>query len=120
MAGGNIRDIKRRIVSVKKTQKITAALKMVAAAKFKKNQSMIYQLRKYSDSISNLMANLVSRTLEIGNELFQEKEGNTLYVLVSSDRGLCGGFNQNIFRKFVADVPAPADVMPVGNKALSF
>ena len=120
MAGGNIRDIKIRIVSVKKTQKITSALKMVAAAKFKKNQSLIYQLRKYSDSISNLMANLVSRTLEIDNELFKEKKGNTLYVIVSSDRGLCGGFNQNIFRKFLKDVPAPVDVLPVGNKALAF
>jgi F-type H+-transporting ATPase subunit gamma len=120
MAGGNIRDIKRRIISVKKTQKITAALKLVAAAKFKKNQGLMYKLRKYSDDLSELLANLIARTMDVNNDLFTPREGKSIFVVLSSDRGLCGGFNQNIFRKVNEDVPAGSDVFAVGNKAVVY
>ncbi len=120
MAGGNIRDIKRRIVSVKKTQKITAALKLVAAAKFKKNQALIYKLRKYSEGLSILMANIIARTLDISSDFFNAKDGKLIYVVISSDRGLCGGFNQNIFRNVMDTVPAGEDVFAVGNKAANY
>lgn len=120
MAGGNIRDIKRRIVSVKKTQKITSALKLVAASKFKKNQGLILKLRKYSDKLSTLMANVISRTPEISHDFFNLREGKSLFVVLSSDRGLCGGFNQNVFRKVLEDIPEGSDVFAVGNKSLSF
>jgi F-type H+-transporting ATPase subunit gamma len=121
MAGGNIRDIKRRIVSVKKTQKITSALKMVAASKFKKNQSYIYKMRNYIERLNSLMANIIARNLDINNELFYEKESDVnLYLVIGSDRGLCGGFNQNIFRKLINEIPVNSDILTVGNKASLF
>lgn len=116
MAGNSLRDIKRRIVSVNKTIKITSALKMVAAAKFKKNQSLILKLRKYSNRLNDLMANILVRNNDLDQPFFQRNEGKTLYVVLSSDRGLCGGFNQNIFRKVKELVPAGEDVIAIGNK----
>ncbi len=95
MAG--LRDIKRRIVSVKSTQKITRAMKMVAASKLRRSQEAILRARPYALEMRQLVNNIASRADEATHPLLrQAKNGKIGIVVVTSDRGLCGGFNANI------------------------
>jgi len=96
----NLNDLKKRIASVKSTQKITKAMKMVAAAKLRKAQEAAEQSRPYSDNMKNLMDSISrgfistdnSRNLLTGND----EDKTYLLVLFTSERGLCGGFNSQI------------------------
>ena len=97
----NLKDLKNRIKSVKSTQKITSAMKMVAAAKLRRAQDNAEQSRPYADRMKAMIADLAARTdastgptLLVGNG----KSENHLLVVVSADRGLCGGFNGGIIR----------------------
>ncbi|MBT33566.1 MAG: ATP synthase F1 subunit gamma [Thalassobius sp.] len=97
----NLKEVKNRIVSVKSTQQITKAMKMVAAAKLRKAQDRIIQIRPYSQKLNNILQN-VSATLgdEIENAYAVEREvKKVLVVVITSDRGLCGGFNANVNKK---------------------
>jgi F-type H+-transporting ATPase subunit gamma len=96
----NLNDLKKRIASVKSTQKITKAMKMVAAAKLRKAQEAAEQSRPYSDNMKNLMDSISrgfvptdnSRNLLTGSD----EDKTYLLVLFTSERGLCGGFNSQI------------------------
>jgi len=96
-------DLKKRIVSVKSTQKITKAMKMVAAAKLKRAQDNAEKGRPYSEKMNNIILNLSSGISDKENApklLFGTGEDKThLCVVLTSDRGLCGGFNTNIIKK---------------------
>lgn len=95
-----LRDIKRRIVGVKSTQQITKAMKMVAAAKLRRAQENIINARPYSRKISDLFRQLVSSENNINNPLLADRPvKNVAVVVVTSDRGLCGGFNMNLIRE---------------------
>ncbi|RMG02706.1 MAG: ATP synthase F1 subunit gamma [Nitrospirae bacterium] len=94
-----LRDIKRRINSIKSTSKITRAMKMVAAAKFRKAQDRMLALRPYSDKISEVLASLAQPTGEDLHPLLQVRPRKTVEVLVlTSDKGLCGAFNSNVLK----------------------
>ena len=100
----NLKDIRARITSVGSTMQITSAMKMVSAAKLKRAQDAITQMRPYANKLRELLINL-SSTLEgsEGGEYAQEREvKNALFVVVTSNRGLCGAFNSNIIKKAVA------------------
>lgn len=115
----NIRDLNKRIISVKKTQKITSALKLVAAAKFKKNQQTISSIRSYSERLNFFIATILQRNIDLNHVFFDVKEGKSLYVIVTTDRGLCGGFNQNVY-KFINNLIEPGqDILVVGGKGIS-
>ncbi|MBI3752499.1 MAG: ATP synthase F1 subunit gamma [Deltaproteobacteria bacterium] len=95
----NLKDIKRRIKSVKSTQQITKAMKMVAAAKLKRAQDDITAARPYAEKMLDIMNSLASRVRPDAHPLLSKRGGNKIEMLVvTSDRGLCGGFNSNIFR----------------------
>lgn len=95
-----LRDIKRRIKGVRSTQQITKAMKMVAAAKLRRAQENIINARPYSRKISELFRQLVSIGSTIDNPLLAERPlRNVAVVVVTSDRGLCGGFNMNLIRE---------------------
>ncbi|MGE5440414.1 MAG: ATP synthase F1 subunit gamma, partial [Bacteroidota bacterium] len=95
-----LRDIKRRIIGVKSTQQITKAMKMVAAAKLRRAQENIINARPYSRKISDLFRQLVSIDSNINNPLLAQRPvNNVAVVVVTSDRGLCGGFNMNLIRE---------------------
>ncbi len=95
-----LRDIRRRISSVKSTQQITKAMKMVAAAKLRRAQENILKARPYAYRLNQVLghvAGLVDRSL---HPLLEEREAQRVgYVVVTADRGLCGAFNQNILRR---------------------
>jgi F-type H+-transporting ATPase subunit gamma len=93
----SLRDIKRRITSVKSTQKITRAMKMVAAAKLRRAQDAITRARPYAHRMRELVNNLALRTeLDHHPLLAHRTEGTVVVIVVTSDRGLCGAFNSNV------------------------
>lgn len=95
-----LRDIKRRIVGVKNTQKITRAMKMVSAAKLRRAQTRIVNARPYANKISEMLSNLATEEDMATNPFFIEREvKNVAVVVVTADRGLCGAFNNNIIKE---------------------
>ena len=91
----NIKEVKNRIGSVKSTQQLTKAMKMVAAAKLKRAQDKVTELRPYSNKLNEILSNLSD---SISNVLFEQRDvENKLFIVVASDKGLCGSFNSNIF-----------------------
>ena len=96
-------DLKKRISSVKSTQKITKAMKMVAAAKLRRAQENAEKGRPYSEKMNNIILNLSSSISDIENapKLLKGtgQDKTHLCVVMTSDRGLCGGFNSNIIKK---------------------
>ncbi len=101
----SLRDIKRKITSVKKTQQITKAMKMVAAAKLRRAQDRVIAARPYSRKMLGVIANLASRVERAQHPLLAKREPKQVKLLVlTSDRGLCGAYNTNILRKAVEAV----------------
>lgn len=96
----NLRDIRNRIGSVNNTQQITKAMKMVAAAKLRKAQERMVQTRPYAAKIQDVVGRLVSGS-EVSNQLMRpvDEVKNVLMIIVGSNRGLCGGFNNNLFKE---------------------
>ena len=94
-----LKKLRTRILSVKNTEQITQAMKMVAAAKLRRAQERILNLRPYAENILSVMAD-VALSCEITHPLLEKKEQlrRVLLVVLTSDRGLCGGFNNNICR----------------------
>jgi F-type H+-transporting ATPase subunit gamma len=98
MPGGNIRIIRNRIASVKNTQKITRAMKLVAAARLRRAQENIVRMRPFAQGTLNLLSSLAARTgpdEELHPLLARREEKNVLLVVLTSDRGLAGSFNAN-------------------------
>jgi F-type H+-transporting ATPase subunit gamma len=122
----NLKEVKERIKSVSSTQQITRAMKMVAAAKLRRAQDRIVQLRPYSEKLTAILANVSSgNSDESMNTYAEEREvKNVLIVPVSSDRGLCGAFNSNINKavkvSMAANQGANFHIMPIGKKANDF
>jgi F-type H+-transporting ATPase subunit gamma len=96
----SLKEVKNRITSVISTQQITKAMKMVAAAKLRKSQDRITQMRPFAQKLSAILKNLSSAQLTNGDSWYSRvrEEKKILIVSVTSDRGLCGSFNSNIFK----------------------
>ena len=93
----SLKDIKKRIGTVKNTQQITKAMKMVSAAKLRRAQDAVTAARPYADKMADVLASLALREDADSHPLLAERgKGKALVVLVTGDRGLCGGFNTNI------------------------
>jgi F-type H+-transporting ATPase subunit gamma len=97
----NLKEIRIRISSVESTMQITSAMKMVSAAKLKKAQDAIIQLRPYANKLTEMLVNLSASLVSgDGNSYSKEREvKNILFVTITSNRGLCGGFNSNIIKR---------------------
>ena len=126
----NLKELKNRIASVKSTKKITSAMKMVAASKLRRAQELAESSRVYADSLAFILSSLAGKTTNNSDlpEILTGRENpkTTLLVVNSSDRGLCGGFNSNLFRNaknWIAQQQAQGKsvkLMTVGKKAASF
>lgn len=120
----NLKEIRNRISSVESTMQITSAMKMVSAAKLKRAQDAIVQLRPYADKLTEILVNL-SSTLDgaDGNAFSSERElKNILFVSITSNRGLCGGFNSNIIKQTTSLInneykDANASLVSIGKKS---
>lgn len=117
----NLKEIRNRITSVSSTMQITSAMKMVSAAKLKRAQDAVTQMRPYAVKLQALLSNL-SATLDLSENPYSEvrEEGQTLIIAVSSNRGLCGGFNNNIIKKvnliLRENQNNDVTVLPIGKK----
>ena len=126
----NLKELKNRISSVKSTRKITSAMKMVAASKLRRAQELAESSRVYADSLSFILSSLAGNTKNSSDlpEILTGRENSKISLLIinSSDRGLCGGFNSNLFRnakKWISDqqgLDKSVKIMTVGKKASSF
>ncbi|MCZ6775526.1 MAG: ATP synthase F1 subunit gamma [Ignavibacteria bacterium] len=100
-----LREVRTRIIGVKKTQKITKAMKMVAAAKLRRAQAGVIAARPYARKMMDLLCHLVGSLDVSSNSLILPREiGSIALVVVTSDRGLCGAFNTNLLRAAVEHV----------------
>ena len=120
-------EIRSQIASIQNTQKITKAMEMVAASKMKKSQDQMTRARPYADKISNVIAHLAQAHPEYSSEFFNQREVKKKgYIIISSDRGLCGGLNNNLFKLIVETIEddKKKNIKPafslIGSKATSF
>jgi len=127
----NLKEVKTRIKSVVSTQQITKAMKMVAASKLRKAQDYILQMRPYSEKLDAILNNVIQSTQDtFQSEYAVEREvKNVLIIPVSSDRGLCGAFNSNIFKMVLNIIEEEyasyydndrLHILPVGKKSYDF
>ncbi|MEL0257944.1 MAG: F0F1 ATP synthase subunit gamma [Gammaproteobacteria bacterium] len=120
-------EIRTQIASIQNTQKITKAMEMVAASKMKKAQDQMTKARPYADKILNVITHLAHAHPEYTSEFFSKREVSKKgYIIISSDRGLCGGLNNNLFKIVLENIEQdkasnidPAFAL-VGSKATSF
>mgnify|MGYP001402986669 FL=1 len=114
------RDIRRRIKSVKNTRQITKAMELVAASKMKKAQSAALAGRPYAQLLASMLASLASRVEESAHPFLVKREVKTRGILlVTTDKGLCGPLNANLF-KLVSEIKTPAKFVAIGRKGSQF
>jgi len=113
----NLRDIRRRIKSVKSTSQITKAMELVAAAKMKKAQDQALAGRDYADKLNKVLVNLKDNTDEESHLLLGQREGSKeLMLVISTQRGLCGGLNTNLLKKVRVEATEETEYVTVGKK----
>jgi len=125
MAGA--KEIRSKIGSVQNTQKITKAMEMVAASKMRKSQERMAASRPYAETMRKVIGHIALGNLEYKHPYLEERDVKRVgYLVVSTDRGLCGGLNINLFKRVLADMKAWADkgvesdMAIIGSKGLSF
>lgn len=119
----NIRDLRRRIKSIKSTQQITKAMKAVSAAKMRRAQDSVTAARPYAKRLVDVLGRVGSATRGVKHPLLEVREPKKVaYVIVTADRGLCGGFNSNIIRKAALEIKNNPDagLICVGRKGRDF
>lgn len=128
----NLKEVKSRIQSVTSTQQITKAMKMVAAAKLRRAQDNITQMRPYAQKLTGMLQNLSAQqddTADGGGFSEVRSVNRVLLIVVTSDKGLCGAFNSNIFKATNKHIKqnyqsqfdkGNVDILPVGKKALDY
>jgi F-type H+-transporting ATPase subunit gamma len=126
MAGG--REIKTKIKSVQNTRKVTRALEMVSASKIRRAQDLMKASRPYARLMRQVIGHVARANTEYKHPFLVERETvkRVGYLIISTDRGLCGGLNANLFRKLLADIReqqkkgVEVDVVAIGQKATAF
>ena len=121
------KEIRTKIGSVKNTQKITKAMEMVAASKMRKTQDAMLAARPYAETIRKLISHIALGALEYKHPYFEERKVSRVgYIIISSDRGLCGGLNMNLFKKTLENIKSwheenvDIDIAIIGTKATTF
>ncbi|GAP75924.1 ATP synthase gamma chain [Pseudoalteromonas sp. SW0106-04] len=125
MASG--KEIKSKIGSIKNTQKITSAMEMVAASKMKRAQERVASSRPYAENLRKVIGRIAQANLDFSHAYLEERDVKRVgYIVISTDRGLCGGLNTNEFKKVSQDVKAwkekgvDATYATLGSKAAGF
>ena len=123
----NAREIRSKVQSVKNTQKITGAMELVAASKMKGAIAKMNDVRPYVESANKIIKNVASASINYPNPyLFEREVKRVAYIVTSTDRGLCGGLNINLFKQVLKDIKkhldnkVEVDVCVIGSKAETF
>ncbi len=121
------KEIRNQIGSIKSTQKITSAMEMVAASKMRKAQERMQATRPYAEKMRQVIGHIAKSNKDYRHPFMQEREVKRVgYIVVSSDRGLCGGLNTNAFKLLVREMREwkekgiETDICAIGQKAASF
>jgi F-type H+-transporting ATPase subunit gamma len=125
----NLKEIRTRIASVKSTQQVTSAMKMVSAAKLRKAQDAIVQMRPYADKLNEILTNISSNPDSDAENRYAGRTGKerVLIIAITSNRGLCGGFNSNVVKKASELISqtfieyhkqSKVDIVAIGKKAV--
>lgn len=115
---GQLKEVRERIKSVKSTQQITRAMKMVSASKLRKAQQAIVQMRPYAERLDNMLKNILSNLEGDANTAFgKEREVKSVaFIIVTSNKGLCGAFNSNVIKSAKAKIDSEYhDIYEAGN-----
>ncbi|WZL73617.1 ATP synthase F1 subunit gamma [Clostridiaceae bacterium 35-E11] len=123
MAGMGMRDIKRRIKSVNSTKQITKAMELVSSAKLRRARERVEKTRPYFNTIKNTVQDIFSSAVGLKHKYLQEREiKKSCYIVITADRGLCGGYNINAIKTAVADIEdkEAVSVITVGQKARDY
>ncbi|MDP4272443.1 MAG: ATP synthase F1 subunit gamma [Bacteroidota bacterium] len=124
----NLKEIRTRIASVKSTQQVTGAMKLVSAAKLRKAQDAIIQIRPYAEKLQSVLAHITQNVEPGMNQKYAQRQAvnRVLIIAISSNRGLCGGFNINVVKKTVELLNTTyadhyrrgmVDILAIGKKA---
>ena len=118
----NLKEIRTRITSVESTMQITSAMKMVSAAKFKRAQDAIIQMRPFAKKFNEILQNVSSTSVETDHPMMQKNNGKkVLLIAISSNRGLCGGFNNNVVKEIKKTIKQNSEnqysILTIGKKA---
>lgn len=123
----NVKELRKQIGSIKNTQKITSAMEMVAASKMRKAQERMSLGRPYSDHIRSVIGHVANASPEYRHELMVEREVKRVgYIVITTDKGLCGGLNVNLLKAVVnglkkhSDEDVEYDLCLIGNKGAQF
>ena len=123
MAGIGARDIKRKIKSIQNTQQITQAMQLVSTAKLKRSRDRLDKTKPYFETIQSTIEDIFSKSKDLEHVYVTEREvKKTLYIIITADRGLCGGYNINAM-KMVLNQPEDKSalcLLTIGNKAKGF
>ena len=123
----NAKELRKQIGSVKNTQKITRAMQMVAASKMRKAQERMARGRPYSDQIRSVISHMANASSEYPHQFMRERAVTRVgYIVVTTDKGLCGGLNVNLLKATIAHMKqwaeqgVEADLCLIGNKGIQF
>ena len=123
----NAKELRKQIGSIKNTQKITSAMEMVAASKMRKAQARMERGRPYSDHIREVIGHVANASSEYQHKFLQEREVKRVgFIVVTTDRGLCGGLNVNLLKTVIAELRQWSaqgieyDLCLIGNKGMQF
>lgn len=119
----SMRDIRRRIKSVQSTQQITKAMKMVAAAGLRRAQESVMAARPYARRINDVLGRLAKSSSDFSHPLLEVRETkNVAYIVITADKGLCGGYNANIIKQSFTEIKQleSVSVVAVGRKGRDF
>ncbi|MDA0710815.1 MAG: ATP synthase F1 subunit gamma [bacterium] len=117
----NLRQLRTRVASIKNIQRVTNAMQLVAAARMRRAQESITAARPYAQQLDRVLQRLSGSVDPSSHPLFADRGGDrTVYVVVTSDRGLCGGFNTNVCRKGFGIIQKQDSVVAVGRKSRNF
>lgn len=123
MAGMGTRDIKRKIKSVNNTKQITKAMELVSTAKLRRAKDKVETTKPYFETVMNTVKEIVQSETSLRHDYLEMREVNkSLYIVITADRGLCGGYNINALKKAAGDIEdaSKAKFITIGKKAMNF
>ncbi len=123
MAGVGARDIKRKIKSINNTKQITKAMELVSTAKLKKNKQKFENTKPYFEKMISTVEDIVKNERNINSPLCEVREvNNSLYIIISADKGLCGGYNVNVLKEAKSQISSidSTKLITIGKKSRDF
>ena len=125
MAKQSIQDIKRRIRSISSTERITNSMKLISAGKLRRARKRYEETNENSKFIADAISDLFNSSIDIPTKYLEtdDEEGRSLYIIITSSKGLCGGFNTNVLKKaksMIDSEPETPYIVAIGSKGLEF